>query len=763
MQASVAGEISGNITQAVESNKHPAADHVDNSTSRDFFWDHLITVITTGMLLTAALDIITSLTSDPVKCQTPDHFTRDQSAFVNSYCSEKTPKVDYLLFYIVGQAVVLVGPHFLWKSWFSGKLSYFTRLTLSLERHRESKTGEYVLDNFVKVYRLKTSFGKSKMIHMMYFAKVLLQICFWLGACICCWVPFYEPDRKEIFHVVFNCEYTGPQTEYLSLENYMFTTTCVVPALRSHYAVWITNLILLFGVLCCLCIAVGWWIGPHKILNWKEASIFSLQSGIHHNNYDHWFSYSFRIKTDLDFLLLRVYGQDEGHGNVLRELLIMSTVKDHVHKAKETLNLMKGNEGTGKRDPDSVKPSKFKLRAVTPTIVKVSWKPPESNADSVKRYVVTYHERINSQDVEGKEIAIDAKYCYNLDKEYDCIIDGLQPLTRYYFKLQAVYHDGDGPPTSPQYLRMPPENEWKFLSELSCLLPITFGNKERKMAENIFKAYGSSKDVYTLVDILLELARSKDYGFSKDKSVIAVDLEFGGNGYSFALAGISDDCKVVSVNLDSHYLNEEESSDHRTFVSGIHTVKTLSDIYAQPTDISTQFTNFVAECLQDKKEDSHCHQAKRTVQLFVVGPFSDPDRVMTIHWFLYFLVRGGYVDFHATLLVIKPLKVGRKDVEKNFQDFQPISPWDPKKKMERNVKVKSGSTTCTFRISLYKVSKWLCSICKDFSDVTVEVKYCDCYCVDKVCHKCAREQNIPERKKHCLNHPNSKWRNTSGE
>ena len=86
-----------------------------------------------------------------------------------------------------------------------------------------------------------------------------------------------------------------------------------------------------------------------------------------------------------------------------------------------------------------------------------------------------------------------------------------------------------------------------------------------------------------------------------------------------------------------------------------------------------QFTNFVAECLQDKKEDSHCHQAKRTVQLFVVGPFSDPDRVMTIHWFLYFLVRGGYVDFHATLLVIKPLKVGRKDVEKNFQDFQPIS------------------------------------------------------------------------------------------
>ena len=31
------------------------------------------------------------------------------------------------------------------------------------------------------------------------------------------------------------------------------------------------------------------------------------------------------------------------------------------------------------------------------------------------------------------------------------------------------------------------------------------------------------------------------------------------------------------------------------------------------------------------------------------------------------------MDFHATLLVIRPLKVGGKDVEKKFQDFQPIS------------------------------------------------------------------------------------------
>ena len=62
----------------------------------------------------------------------------------------------------------------------------------------------------------------------------------------------------------------------------------------------------------------------------------------------------------------------------------------------------------------------------------------------------------------------------------------------------------------------------------------------------------------------------------------------------------------------------------------------------------------------------------RTIKLFVVGPFSDPDRVMTIHWFLFYLKGPKIIDKEAKLIVIRPLKIGRTDVRDKFQDFQPL-------------------------------------------------------------------------------------------
>ena len=53
---------------------------------------------------------------------------------------------------------------------------------------------------------------------------------------------------------------------------------------------------------------------------------------------------------------------------------------------------------------------------------------------------------------------------------------------------------------------------------------------------------------YALTDVLLSITRSEDYGVSKNSSVIAVDLTFGGDGYSIALAGISDDVSHTTFN-----------------------------------------------------------------------------------------------------------------------------------------------------------------------------------------------------------------------
>jgi hypothetical protein len=477
---------------------------------------------------------------------------------MNGYCSEKTPKTDYFLFYIIGQAIVLVGPHFLWQSWFSGRLTHFITVALSLKLHREDDTGDYVQDNFSRVQSLRKSFGKSITIHWLYFAKLIMQLLCCAGACVCSWVPFYELEYTTLFHPVFHCHYTGPVTDFLELEDYIFNVTCVVPALRSHFAVWITNFILLGGNAICLCFAVVWWVIPHAVLNWKEASMFSMQSGIEPHHYSKRCSFSYTMKTDLDFLLLRLYGQDEGHGTVMREILIISTMKDLMHKAKENLNLMK-----------------------------------EAKKD-----------QLISEDAQSQD---------------------------------------------------------------------------------------------SLGSYLVQLTQQR----FQSTSMTAVDLSFGTEGYSIALAKICN--RVISINLDHHYLNTGLSAVRRSFNSGIHTIRTKSDIYAQPDPVSQQFSDeFIIRVLNKKKTEG---QAKNTIKLFVIAPFSDPDRVMTVHWFMFFLKRGRIVDEEAVLIVVRPLTIGSRDVSGQFEKFEPIWPWEEQHEGTQTRVFRCGGTFCNFSISMYKVDK----------------------------------------------------------
>ena len=60
---------------------------------------------------------------------------------------------------------------------------------------------------------------------------------------------------------------------------------------------------------------------------------------------------------------------------------------------------------------------------------------------------------------------------------------------------------------------------------------------------------------------------------------------------------------------------------------------------------------------------------KTRVNLFVVSPFSDRDRVVTVHWFLYGMSR--FIQDDAKLIVIRPTKIDGKSVEKTFQKFEP--------------------------------------------------------------------------------------------
>jgi hypothetical protein len=574
-------------------------DDDQNSKSRDFFWDQLVKVATSGMLLIAALDIVTSLSSDPVKCQAPDHFTRDQSAYMNGYCSEKTPKVDYFLFFIVGQAIVLAGPHFTWTSWFSGQLTHFISEALSLKRHRESSTGKYPKSNFVSGRSLQNIYGSSKAIHRVYFLKILLQLILALFSAAIAGGVFYEMDRPDIFDTVFSCEHNGPYTNFLEVEDYVFNVTCVVLALRSHRAVWITNFILLGLIAVSMLVAILWWLWPHvSILNWNEAAVFSLESGIEPHHYRSKLctcSFEYQIRTDLDFLLLRLYSQDEGHGKVLRELLIVLTMEELLREAKQDLS----------------------LRTASPNM--------------------------NTED------------------------------------------------TSDQ--------------ESSFLIP-----PKPSSRKNIKEVFMQTKR--NLASFLLEIIQSYDFGF--DGRITAVDLAFGTQGFSILLAPLSE--HVATVNLDHRYLNEKESARAHNFPTGICEIQTRSDIYAQPVRVSNDFSTEFFYKFVNKEKGGFTHgRSNNRIKLFVVGPFSDPDRVVTIHWFMFKIM--PFIEDKAILIVLRPTKIGRSNVEKDFRTFQPIWPWGQKDEGQEGYSDTENfhfgqehsflcsNIECRFRIDIYKVSK----------------------------------------------------------
>ena len=325
----------------------------------DLFWDLLIKVIATGMILLAAYDIFAFLTSAGVKCLTPDSYNPDQSAFINGFCSEHTPVTDYFLFYVVAQALFIVGPHLLWQVWFSGRLSFFVALALTLDRHRDSKTGDYAPKNYVVAEQLLNAFHCKQHMFVFYVLKQIAQLFLILVAVVVSSVVFN--DYNTIFPCPGRWDATTNRTWPLPTE-----LNCSYSVLRSHQAAWVSNYLLLGLALACTVYGLAWCSFSHgSKLNWKEAARFALESGISHNYYHSrgFFKELLRhrnafhtellrcriffhnhIHTDLDFLLLKLFPQDVGRAYVLRELLIGTFVQRELDGIHQRLNLLRESE-----------------------------------------------------------------------------------------------------------------------------------------------------------------------------------------------------------------------------------------------------------------------------------------------------------------------------------------------------------------------------------------------------------------------------------
>ena len=324
----------------------------EGNQSKDFFWDQAITLLASGMLALTALEVLSAIRGQAVQCLTPQNYTTNQGAFINSYCTQFTRRADFFFFVLVIQAILVFGPQFLWSSIYFGKFRYFFALAHTLDRHRDSNTGDFDPKNFVVVRALKETFGSTRWMYITYLVKLVAQVVVAVAFIITCATVFNE------YNPAFDC----PSNDSLYLINGSWPLdeqiTCVLSSLNLLVAVWWANFVLLGGVVVVSVYGLVWCVvfNHQDELNWDHIASFSLNSGIQTTFYrpkpwkERCLSARYRICNNLDLLFLRLYRDDTGRARVLREVLIAEKIGREEQRILERQIYLRNKGSEGKRE-----------------------------------------------------------------------------------------------------------------------------------------------------------------------------------------------------------------------------------------------------------------------------------------------------------------------------------------------------------------------------------------------------------------------------
>ena len=202
-------------------------------------------------------------------------FTRSQSEYLNSFCSESVPNSEFFSIFVIVQGVLLVAPHFIWGAVFKGDFDSFFAVTEKLDRLRDPDTGVYDSKNFDRVEKLELEFGrKRKRIFACYILKLLLQ----LGVCV--GTILFSEYFFEDFLFSFPCP-RGIKNDEGFPDNWPLNTTvpCVFVTLRVLNLVRYGDYFLIGLAMALIIMGLGWCAIRHsKELGHMDIAKFVFQS-----------------------------------------------------------------------------------------------------------------------------------------------------------------------------------------------------------------------------------------------------------------------------------------------------------------------------------------------------------------------------------------------------------------------------------------------------------------------------------------------------
>ncbi len=317
---------------------------------REFFWDSITKYVAGVIIALAAINsLLEFVQGSKLTCLSttiPSNFTDKE--FINVYCASSVPRGAYFSAFITVHAIIILIPNALWTNRYSGSFDYFFVQSRMVDRTRDYETGEYSLKNYTIARQLQKVFTnyKENWMFITYVLTLLIQLVLTLLGLLV--VVFYFTSFKGTFLCPAHLE-----KDYMGLNGWPLNkqVTCVMKPLTFYAMIRFADLILLAILVLSYIWSLAWCTSSHSlVLGWNKVADFMFQTSIP-SRYYRFDSTPLRgwsaclklplhgvltfipfvgtgphIRTNLDFLLLKLVRTDSGLGNMIREMLILSRV-----------------------------------------------------------------------------------------------------------------------------------------------------------------------------------------------------------------------------------------------------------------------------------------------------------------------------------------------------------------------------------------------------------------------------------------------------
>ena len=352
--------------------------------SRDFLFDSITLYVVAVILALAAIDVVTEYVREShVQCYPNDtDSTLSSKAFasvqdyVNEFCTGRLPSLQYLPALIAVHAIFILVPHYVWLNAYGADLDFFFTHASKLKRTREVSTGDYHEMNYIISQQLENAFFKfsrSNRMYLSYIAKLIWQIVFCIaGIVIILSLLFYQ----GIPTTTFKCP--DDENEDAWPLPYNETVYCVFSPLGLLQKIWVVYVFLLILAVLFLLINLFNLIKWHtRELGFKMCAKFSFVTGIPYQHYElvpantikltlyshcfwkrvlkklmcpFWQCSPYHIRSNYDFLVVKLFRTDSGLGYILKELHVARLLQMENNSELQRLSLYKMTSDASNED-----------------------------------------------------------------------------------------------------------------------------------------------------------------------------------------------------------------------------------------------------------------------------------------------------------------------------------------------------------------------------------------------------------------------------